>query len=212
MKRNLGFTLVELIIAMSITTLLGLLMTDVLIQTLRGESKAKIVSSVKQNGQVTLERLVNLIRQGDEILCVGDGYAGKDTLVVFKQGEYFRFRFTAPDLGVTPAKNGFIVYDKFTADDYVNISSARCEDQDLIASKLSNLTDIDPVNGVSLSFANDPQYTESIFKRDTLAGFKDALTIKFRISAGVGAGSTYEATVKDGGILFNTTVGIRNMR
>ncbi|OGE35536.1 hypothetical protein A3C32_02950 [Candidatus Daviesbacteria bacterium RIFCSPHIGHO2_02_FULL_41_14] len=209
-----GFTLVELIIVISITTALGLVMTDVLIQTLRGENKAKIVGTVKQNGQTVLGNLVDQIHQAEKIVCVGDTIVSPitDTIVIFKQGAYLRYRFVAPSPANSPTANGYIAYDTFTADDFPEISTARCNDASLIVSKSSYVTDIDPIKGISVFISGDSGYTENIFKRVEVPGFKDALDIKFRAAAGVNAGSAYEVTLKEGGILFNTTVGVRTKK
>jgi prepilin-type N-terminal cleavage/methylation domain-containing protein len=214
MKRDRGFTLVELIIVVSITTLLGLIMTDVLIQTLRGETKAKLVSTVKQNGQVILENLVNQIRQSEKVICVGDNISSPvtDTIVIFKQGSYIRYRMVAPSPLADPTANGYIAFDTFTADDYPLISEDRCNDVTLIASRTSYLTDTDPTKGISIFPSGEVGYTDNIFKRVVIPGFNDAVDIKFRASAGVTAGSAYEVTVKEGGILFNTTVGVRTKK
>ena len=213
-KQSLGFTLVELIIVMGVTTLLGLIMTDVLVQTLRGENKAKVVSTVKQNGQVVLENLVNQIRQAEEVVCVGDTIANPvtDTVVIFKQGSYIRYRFVSPQPVSTPTSNGYLMYDTFTADDFPDISQARCNDVSLIASRIAYITDIDITRGISIFVSGDNGFTDNIFRRTVVPGYNDAIDIKFRASAGVGAGSAYEVTLKEGGILFNTTVGVRTKK
>lgn len=213
--RNLGFTLVELIIVISITTLLGLILTDVLIETLRGETKVKVVSQTKQNGQLVLERLVNMIRQGEKIICAGDSWSDKDTLIIFNQGTYTRFRYVAPSPGTPTPKNGFIASDTFNADQYPTgvIDQSECEESSGTSSTLIHspvfLTDLSTTEGVSIGADSS---SNTIFIKDQLAGYNDAVSIKFRISAGVLAGSAYEATVKEGGILFNTTVGLRSSK
>lgn len=203
-----GFTLIELIIVISITTIIGLVLTDVLIQTLRAQNKIKILSQVKQNGQLVMERLTNLIRQGEKVLCLGDGYPDQDTMVVFRQGTYYRFRFESPKSG----QNGKIEYDTFSADDFPEITSARCEDSTLIAANKFNVTDIDPVDGVSVNFAAEPNFTTRVFMKDNLAGYNDAVAIKFRAFSGVSSGGTYEVTLREGGVPFSTTVGLRGRR
>ncbi len=216
MKKT-GFTLIELLVVVSITTLLGIMFTDVLIQALRGENKIKILSQVKQNGQVVLDKLTGDIRQAETILCGQkdngpdiDNNAKTDTLVVFKQGVYTRYRYFKPENN-SPKKNGYIAADYFTADDYPKITEARCADP-LQDSRVSFLTDTDLIAGVSIDTTGETGYYDNIFKKDTLDGYKDAVTIRFKISAGLNAGSSYEYSVKEGGVLFSTTVGIRTKK
>lgn len=193
-----GFTLIELVVVISIIGILGLIFSDILIQTLRGQNKVKVIDQVKQNGQASLDRLSDEIRQSEKIVCfvsqVNNG--SPDTIVLFRQGAYTRFRFYAP----TTAANGSIAWDNPQFTDFL------CTEPQ-VSSSLQYLTDKDPVNGVSVSY--DGSMNNPIFTVSRLAGYSDSVTVKFRASQGVKAGQTPESSVNQGGIIFSTTVQVR---
>jgi len=201
MKKN-GFTLIELLIVMTVMGILGFIFTDILTQSLRGQNKVKILNQVKQNGQVVLDRLVNEVHQAEKVICAGQ-YSGKDTLVTFKQGVYYRFRIYPPS-GTT--QNGYIALD------YPLYATNPClEDQS--ATERFILTDQDTHSGVSLDYDDTVvEFNSKIFAVDSEAGYSDAVTIRFRATAGVEAGSLYEASVEEGGVLFNTTAQVRTYK
>ncbi|MFH0937174.1 MAG: type II secretion system protein [Candidatus Daviesbacteria bacterium] len=195
-----GFTLIELIIVIGVTGILAVVMTDVLTQTLRGQNKVKIINQIKQNGQSVLEKMTNEIRQAERVVCVGKitGSSGPDnTLVIFKNGVYTRFRF---EPGLT-GQNG-----KITAQSWgFESQSNDCTAESSVSEPLLNLTDTDTKNGISI----EPKDSEPIFTPDPKPGYNDNITIKFKATAGVEAGEAYEASVKEGGVLFTTSVGVK---
>ncbi len=213
-----GFTLIELIIVISITTLLGIILSSVLIQTFKGENKVAVISKVKQNGQLVIDKISNNVRSSDEIICIGGGNPNSDTLVIHNQGVYTRYRFFKPQ--VSPKANGYIASDTFTADDFPSLVPTPAPDlndpsgsinigctSSLFSSRISYLTDRDPITGISID-----SDTNTIFSRNSQAGFGDAVTIKFKAYAGVSSGTSYDVTVSEGGILLNTTIGVRSKR
>lgn len=207
-----GFTLLEMVVVIAVMGVLGVIFTDILVQTLRGENKVKALNRVKQNGQMVLERLTNEIRQAQNIVCAGQfvpySQGANDTLVVFTQGIYKRFMFIKADL--PSSRNGAILMDSFTENDTGQLYKTpanMCTSLPRFTQRQINLTDPDPVTGVSISFDGYPP--PPLFNRSVKEGYNDIVTIRFRVSAGVKAGSAYETTVKDGGILFATSVGAR---
>lgn len=213
-----GFTLIELIIVVTITTLLGVLLSSVLLQTFKGENKVAVISKVKQNGQLVMDNLANQIRTSDKIVCVGGGDPNSDTLVIYKQGVYTRYRFFKPQ--VASKLNGYIASDTYTADDFPNLSPTPTPDpsdpsgnlnigcsSSLFTSRTVSLTDKDPINGISID-----SDTNKIFSRDYKPGYTDTITIKFKAYAGVSSGSSYDVTVSEGGILLTTTAEARSRR
>jgi len=236
MKNKSGFTLIEILIVVSIMAVLGVIFTNVLTQTLRGQNKVRVLNQVKQNGQVVLDKLTQEIRQAEKVICVGDERTdNSDTLVIFKQGVYTRFRFYPKIVTLTDKKNGYIAWDNPIDENLV------CEvDQNLLPdfipiplgglgmgdvgdtptpipsptplpplSFAKYLTDTDPITGISVDCAGEGDFANRIFKQDIRPGFGDVITIKFKAEAGVSAGQAYEANVAEGGIVFTTTIAVR---
>ncbi|KKR81243.1 MAG: hypothetical protein UU73_C0003G0193 [Candidatus Daviesbacteria bacterium GW2011_GWA1_41_61] len=217
-----GFTLIELIIVVSIIVLLGLIFTDILVQTLRGQNKVRILNQVKQNGQVVMEKLSTSIRQGGEVKCVGDleddSDTIDDTITMFKpsgyspnQGTYIRFRLIRPVANTT---NGYLTEEYFTDKEQ---SSQGFTDSQLCIKRVdlgfkSYLTDLDTIKGVSVDhYSTDEASFSPLFKKIEKKGYNDAITVTFRLFPGVKVGAgAYEADVKEGGIpVFTTTVQLR---
>lgn len=223
-NKQKGFTLVELLVVISIMVVLGVIFTNILIDTLRGKNKVNAVNQVKQNGQVVLDKLSNEIRDAEKIVCVGK-YSGtganigllvNDTIVIFKNGTFSQFRFHQPFPILAPSTNGYIRKVDFTATDLVNaepdnpantvIGSNLCTTVDTpgFGTNLNQkITDTDPKNGVSINILNG----ENIFEQRG-----DSVIIKFAGSAGVKAGYAYDVSVKDGGVPFTTSVQTRGIK
>lgn len=216
LAKNNGFTLVELIVVVSVMVLLGVIFTQVLVETLRGQNKVRVLNQVKQNGQIVLDKLSASIRQGGEVQCVGDSLADSDTLddtlVLFKpngvvatSGAYTRFRLHVP----TANTNGYLTEEVF---DNSNINPTA--DIKELCSQLGNtakeisLTDRDDLKGVSVTYeATDTP----IFRQIKKDGFNDVITVAFRIFPGVKVGEAYEANVQETGMpIFTTTVQLRS--
>lgn len=222
MKKNTGFTLIELIVVVGVIVLLGLIFTDILVQTLRGQNKVRILNQVKQNGQVILERLSNSIRQGGEIICLGDLESDSDTtddtITLYKpsgysptQGTYTRFRLIRP---VTNTTNGYLTEEIFTdkEKDSQGLTNSELCTKSLALGQKSYLTDLDSVKGVSVEHdSTDGSTLSPAFKKIAKDGYNDAVTVAFRMFAGAKVGSgAYEVNVKEGGVsIFTTTVQLR---
>lgn len=217
-----GFTMIELIVVVSVIVLLGLIFTDILVQTLRGQNKVRILNQVKQNGQVVMEKLSTSIRQGGEVKCVGDLETDSDTIddtiTMFKpsgyyptQGTYTRFRLIRP---VADSANGFLTEEHFTDKEK---SSNGFNDPQLCTKSLDMglkgyLTDLDTIKGVSVDhYSTDEASFSPLFKKIEKDGYNDAITVSFRMFPGVKVGKgAYEGDVKEGGIpVFTTTVQLR---
>src|SRR3989344_5139983 len=90
MRKN-GFTLVEVLVAIAVSSLMLLLLVQIFLSSLRGNNKAQIIALIKQNGQSVLDEMDKNIRNSDNIACISTSHR---TLVLNKNGAYTRYRFT----------------------------------------------------------------------------------------------------------------------
>lgn len=182
MKKS-GFTLVELLIVLTVVSLVSVIFVEIFFRTLRGGNKAQTVGVLKQNGQVAMEEMDKIIRSSDRVICP-PANATLDTLVVQKGSQIIRFRFNPP--ATSPPTNGFISQD----------SVGNC------ASALSNptsLTNQNTINGASVLSGS--------FSLNSKPGSRDLVTINFQIGPAVLGPKTLTDTADP--VRFNTTVELR---
>ena len=210
MKFNFGYTLLELVIAIALIGILGIILTDTFVQNLRGQKKVAIINQVKQSGQGILDRLTNQIQGAEKVVCTRINPAtGHHILVVAQKGVYHRFVYVP----ATVTANGFIGYDNppntVTLSDDSTILTDPCKEEIDAPFNTGNssikLTDTNTVSGVSIKIGN----SSSIFTKTTIANGKDAIAVDFKVDVGVKAGSAAENLVSEGGVRFNTTIQLR---
>lgn len=207
--KQAGFTLVELLVVIVIMAALGLIFTNTLVQTLRGQNKVKVINQVKQNGQVVIEKLSNEIRQAERVICVGNYYGGAaDTIVTYRAGTYSKFRFK-PETGT---ENGLIKRNNFNLMDGSVprgvLETTFCGYDDF-GTDIIYLTDRDTSTGVSIQFDG----SQAVFSlMPEKAGYNDVVNIHFRAESGIKTGSFVETLVEGGGVLFNTSVEVRGAK
>ncbi|MBI4038187.1 prepilin-type N-terminal cleavage/methylation domain-containing protein [Candidatus Daviesbacteria bacterium] len=183
-----GFTLVEILVVTAVVAIMGIVITEIFISSIRGGDKAKVLASIKQNGQASLEIMDKTIRGADLVVCPLTS-TPSDTVIIVKNGLYERFRFKSP-----PSANGFIERDKPTAVS----SSTWCSSTDVSVSP-ELLTDNDPKKGVSVR--------SGYFKRDKAPGYKDLVTINFILGPAVEAAQAILAQTDE--VTFTTTIELR---
>ena len=196
-----GFTLVEMLVVISILSLVGVLILTIFTRTLKGSNKSQIIGVIKQNGQSVLENMDKTVRSADNVVCVST--PSSKSLVVVKSGIYTRYRFITSS-GV----NGLIQQDspvkqidpdtqkEETDPQFVN---RVCADSDPLLSVPVILTDTNPKSGVSLE--------NGLFSRDKSAGFRDTVRIKFDLKPGVSAPSVVAGQIDP--VTFQTTIQLR---
>lgn len=70
-KNQQGFTLIEILVVISIIGILTAITADIFIQIIRGSNKANIVTEIKQNGDNILNQLERVIRNAEEVTAMG---------------------------------------------------------------------------------------------------------------------------------------------
>lgn len=205
-----GFSLVELIVVVATVSLLGIIFTSTLIQSMRGQSKVNVANQVKQNGQVLLDSFSNEVRLANEAICTytNPSPPGQQSLVVLRDGLYYRYTLVSPD----PASgaNGYFqkeVSPTVTSNfDETTPLSSICSLGFPATPGPIKLSDTNSQTGVSLS----PPVSGSVFSIGNDGGYQ-TVTIQFRVSEGVRAGTFAENKVAPGGELFATAVELRGM-
>lgn len=206
-----GFTLVEILVVISVLSIVGVIILTIFTRTLKGNNKAQILAAIKQNGQAVLENMDKTIRNSGNLLC--PTIDSSNTLVVEKDGLYTRYRIAlagAPDGDKVPPScslNGCIVSDNPAKQidlatneletDLAFINRA-CSSTDFMTSA-NILTDTNSQTGVLVK--------EGSFKSDKLAGFKDAVTINFKLGPGKDAPAAVAGQIDP--VTFQTTIQLR---
>ena len=199
-----GFTIAELLVAISVIAVIGAVVAEVFSRSLRGGNKAQIVASIKQNGQATLEAMDKTIRNSDEVVCpviTGEGIQSKDTVALVKDGKYTRFMFRAG----TSTTNGYILQDNpapQSGELQENFLLNICSNVDHVSSVPVSITDKNTKTGVSVT-AGSP----NIFTRNKKSGFRDILTINFDLKPGVLAPAAISGQIDP--VTFTTTIQLR---
>lgn len=198
-----GFTLVEILVVISVLSVVGVIILTIFTRTLKGNNKAQILSAIKQNGQAVLENMDKTIRSSGNLLC--PTIDPSNTLVVEKDGLYTRYR-VAQNMIVSdnPAKQ----IDPDTNKDETDTAFKNrvCGSADTMTSA-DILTDTNSQSGVLVDCIESDCNTNPIFQPNKLAGFKDAVTIKFQLSHALNAPPAVAGQIDP--VTFQTTIQLR---
>lgn len=201
-----GFTIIEVIVTITVVSALVYLLSNLLSSTLKGGSKTQLLGIVRQNGQQALDSVADTLRSSDEVVCVdfSTGTYGSDgggpRIVVFSQGQYIGLRMV-PETG---GANGYLY--RYTPVIAPNTEPTNPAELLAVCTRAETgqvvLTDQNPVSGVSLRSGR--------FFVTKSAGVKTTVQIQFDLAPGVEAGSSYENQLGGSGVLsFQTTVQLR---
>lgn len=176
-----GFTLAEIMVVLAVMTIVGIIVIETFVRSLRGGSKSEAVALLKQNGQQLMEALDKNVRNSDAIICpvfpTGTQTATSDLLAVTNGGIFTRYRFKS----ATNNTNGQIIEDHPIRGERVSFSeflTDLCTNTDYPGATPSILTD---TSNVSIFI---PQ-SKNLFKRGGKIGYKDIVTIYFEIKPGL---------------------------
>ena len=203
-----GFTLVEMLVVISILSIFGVLTLTIFTRTLQGGNKSQIIGVIKQTGQAVLESMDKLVRNADNIVCPkissSEPLAISDTLVVIKNGLYTRFRFFAPN----STSNGYIQEDfptQPTSGDEASLNiflNNVCTDPMGTDSPTpQTLTDTDTKIGTSVQIS---PAAGAFITRKKQAGSKDTVTISFDLAHGIVASPSIAGQID--AVTFQTSI------
>lgn len=181
-----GFTIIEILVVIAIIGIMGLVVTEIFVRNLRGNEKAKVLASIKQNGQSVLDRMDKTVRSADNIVCVPTF----EVLVIVKSGVYTRYRFKV-DSGV----NTII-------EDNPVFSGAGP-----LSTFVGDICSVNDYTGASKTILTDTklQIIEHQFVRgSSLPGYKDTVSIIFKLKPATSS----EASIIDP-VEFRSTIGLR---
>ncbi len=185
-KINSGFTLMEVLVTLTIIVVVGLILSGILSKGFESNTKTALIGTIKQNGQVSLNIISQTLRSAESIVC-----SAADTLVARTQnGTYVRFTFIPP----TVSTNGYI------RQDYPVLADARVTDN-LCTATVASAVDLTDKTSTGIS-VKDGRIT-----RESNSGFKDLITIEFSIGPSVTALKSFENQID--AVPFKTTIQVR---
>lgn len=219
-----GFTLIEMLVVIAVLAVFGTLILIIFTRTLRGGGKTQIIEAIKQNGQSVLEVMDKTVRNAAVVYCPNvvppnsNGSVSSNTLVVFKDGIFTRFRLVTKGtvnstiyplpcnvVDSNNRSNGCIIQDNPTI---INPITKNEETETQFKDRVCNPND--PMTSATVMSDTNLQTGVSIesglFTRETAIGYKDQLTIKFDLGAAVGAPQVVGPIDP---VTFQTTVQIR---
>ncbi|MBI2593425.1 prepilin-type N-terminal cleavage/methylation domain-containing protein [Candidatus Daviesbacteria bacterium] len=161
LKEQFGFSLIEVILAIGILSVIGVISSNLLTRTYRTSSDADFLSRLKQNGAVASDILGEAIRMADSVVCYEPANNSKVIIIRNLIGKYVRYRFVEPG-GYIAKKEDIVPRDLSTF----------CQ-EDINTSGEAPITDRDPSSGVSI--------TNGKFNYVPGVGGKDTVTIKFDV-------------------------------
>jgi prepilin-type N-terminal cleavage/methylation domain-containing protein len=101
MKIKQAFTLIEILVTVSILAILSLLIVQSLFTSLRNNTKAEIMKDLKQNGDNAMQTIVRMIQNADSVACTSGNVlsvTGSDANVTvidtYTAGDVCRLRST----------------------------------------------------------------------------------------------------------------------
>lgn len=209
---SFGFTLVEMLVVIAILAVMGGVLTEVFVRTLRANNKSQVLSLIKQNGQNAFEEMDKAVRNSQTVLCPYTSNTPSKILVISKKSEIapyaselFRFTYIAP----TGSSNGYITQDTPSDPNFNPQSDAQCASS---VGTVTNLTNNNAQTGVSVQAvnANDVPLNgvnDGPFTRIITPGSKD--TVSFSFTVGPGVQSPTAVTGQIDPVEFKTIVVLR---
>lgn len=172
MKYKNGFTLVEVMIAITILGVIGVMTATILSRTYKVNNQSDSISKLKNNGDLAINSISEILRNGEGVICYSDPLPtpSKSMVVRTLAGKYVKFRFVEPIPPTgTPTQNGYIIKQENL--DPANLSTF-CSINLTPPAEVA-ISNNHPVSGVSISGGS--------FLKLTGAGGKDLVTIKFDV-------------------------------
>lgn len=198
---NKGFTIVELLVVVGLLAVVGTVLTDIFLRSLRGGNKAEVIARMKQNGQATMDHMGGVIRSANSVVCpqtsISRPSVTADTVAVEKDGTYTRFRFLSP----TSSESGKIVQDHpaFTSGSFSQFLVDICSNANYSGTSTVAISDTNTKTGVSI--------INGVFIRNQQSGVKDTVNLSFDVKHGIFTPDIFIDQIDP--VTFRTTVELR---
>lgn len=198
-----GFTLIEALVVVTITGVVGILLANLFFQTIKGVNKTQLMGVITQNGQSALNTIDQTLRFASEVSCPAN--SNQTTVVAAKaaDGKYYRFKIYPPNPSGTSKRNGFITQEILPPTDPTQAQNFCNEPPGVLTNPGSSeivLTDRSSQNGVSVLLS-------SFFLRSISATAKDIVNVKLDVGPPVGAGAQFDT--QSSTVTFQTSVMLR---
>lgn len=199
-----GFTIVEVLVVAAILAIIGYMMADIVTRSLSGSQKTVVIGNTKQNGQVAMDAITQVIRNSELVVCLDSTWAatgGVGNLIVFysQDGRYVRIRIVPAGLN---GPNGYFAEDfpaptfLLNGDPYTsapNSSRRLCNTDPVTGVAVTDeiiLTDRDANTGVNVQPPSPPATTIFIVTKNP--GSKDSVTVQFGVNHAANAQSGFQ--------------------
>lgn len=188
-----GFTLVEMLVVITVLSIVAILVLTIFTRSLRASHKAQVVLAIKQNGQSVLETIDKTIRSSNDVICVSNQDAS--TIVVHKDEDniFTRYSFKIDDSGKT---NGGILQDNPAQEE--GETDQEFEDR---------LCDFDDIRSAVILTDTNTQRGVRVIEGSFEEVNKDEISIQFSLGPGVGVPETIAGQIDS--VKFQTTVQLR---
>ncbi len=207
MKNNQGLSLIEVLVSITILTIIGIAIATIVTRTFSGNTKTELIGNIKQNGQSALAVIEKDVRESETVVCTSPTTPPSTTLVLVSKdgGKYIRFSMIIE----SGATNGTIYREQLVFSSPITTTSQLCDfisfPLDVQGSKIA-LTDSISKSAVSLKNATTNGFT--VVKN---SGFKDTVRVQFDLGPSYDSGNTIENSIggNSNSLNFQTTVQIR---
>lgn len=198
-KGMAGFSMIEVLIAVSIVAVIGVFTTTILTRTYKAGNQGVALSRLKQNGELAMDIMTDAIRNSEGVVCYGPPSATRKTEIVIRtlEGKYTKFKFVEPVVAgntVLTDGNGYI-----TKQENLNPSDYAVFCTTAIATPAPvPITNANNSSGVSISLGEFKKLTPQ-------STSKDSVMISFTVNRTLAQNATTETDVA----LMQTTVQVR---
>lgn len=193
-----GFSLVEVIVSITIIGIVGVILTTILNRTFQANDKSQLIGVIRQNGSLALNIMQEVIRTAEKVVCTNS--PTNSVLVIQKRdGSLVRFSIKSDVSTENPA----IVEDfpSIPADPNTFAEICNFTSVPLITSNMAYITNKDPTYGVKAEGLN--------FELLTGASTNEGVKVLFELVPPINAQNNFSNQLGGGKESFQTTILIR---